>query len=118
MGLLLLLVLQPTASTRRSRPSQQNLCVAVVFWYELATRKSYLGDGDFRSSFSSLVLVVVGDAQLFGAVRRKSRPGSFQKPPGLPCDVAKGKKRKSKTGPPGAWGVCIGIGIVIIYLGK
>ena len=46
------------------------------------------------SSFSSLVLVVAGDAQLFGAVRRKSRPGSCQKPPGLPRDVAKGKKNR------------------------
>jgi len=105
---------QPTASIGRSKPAQQNLRVAVVFWYELATRKSYLGDRDFRSSFSSLVLVVVGDAQLFGAVRRKSRPGSFQKLPGLPHDVTKWKKRKSKTGPSGAWGVCIGIGIAII----
>ncbi len=35
-----------------------------------------------------------GSAQLFGAVRRKSRPGSFQKPPGLPRDVAKGKKNR------------------------
>ena len=55
---------QPIVSTRRSRPAQQNLRVAVVFWYELDTRKSYLGDRDFRSSFSSLVLVVAGDAYL------------------------------------------------------
>ena len=48
------------------------------------------------------ILVCEGSAQLFGAVRRKSRPGSFKKPPGLPRDVAKGKKRKSKTGPSGA----------------
>ena len=65
--------------------------------------------------------VCEGSAQLFGAVRRMSRPGSFQKPPGLPRDVAKRKKnrwtwkkRMSKTGPSGAWGVCIGIGIAII----
>ena len=75
---------QPTPSTRRSKPAQQNRGLAVVFGYELATRKSYWRDRFFRSNFSSLVLVVVGDAQLFGAVRRKSRPGSFQKPPGLP----------------------------------
>jgi len=74
--------------------AQQNLHVAVVFWYELATRKSYLGDRVFRSSFSSLVLVVIDDAQLFGAVRRKSRPGSFQKLSGLPRDVAKWKKNR------------------------
>ena len=35
------------------------------------------------------ILVCEGSAQLFQAVRGKSRPGSFQKPPGLPRDVAK-----------------------------
>ena len=48
------------------------------------------------------ILVCEGSAQLFGAVRKKSRPGSFQKLPGLPRDVAKWKKIISKLGRKGS----------------
>ena len=45
-------------------------------------------EGDY-SRENCPILVCEGSAQLFGAVPKKSRPGSFQKPPGLPRDVAK-----------------------------